>query len=510
MSNSKRLIETIVSKLKNALLNEEEGELGGDLAPSEETPENLANNAKLSANLYGDKLGNTDKLKANNIIKSTLLKGYAGAIDATFIDDLDTRFSNNKRVSLDTPKTISYDYIIQSLIHLYHTPDGQLADIGGQSYPITANMKKNVYEGLLKMFDLQDKMNRWRFFIFGSNIPGVSLVPSILRPKISLRADGTYDFDEVDKYIEYLNFWLKSGQLLHILNKSSASHKGFAYVLTALRNKYIDLKRYESNPKRQAASYDAYTDPNYKVNLSDPINLGAKRDLGGRIDTTMDLRNLGGKDRGEDPAHHGLKKFVNALKVDLAGNDNSDLGDSEYETMAREIGSSLMNFVETKFKGTDKEYVVDLFKAKLNRDPASLNDITDPKYATIYPVANAEFAGKPRNYPQVYFRNAYSKVIKPEADRLEREYIYKMDLDMTPQGASDDWKEKGDSKGDAKPQYSDYKDPHGMHKRVNAITGKPETFVDYGDYFNSLEEGSKSKSMLGSIQAAVDGFFLND
>ena len=513
MSNSKRLIETIVSKLKNALLNEEEaetGEMDDAVSPSSENPAQLAINAKQSANLYGDRLGSTDKLRANEIIKNTLLKGYAGAVDATFIDDLDTRFQNNKRISLDTPKTLSYDYIIQSLISLYHTPDGQLADIGGQSYPVTANMKKNVYEGLLKMFDLQDTMRRWRFFIFGSNIPGVSLVPSNLRPKISLKPDGTYDFDEVDKYVEYLNFWLKSGQLIHILNKSSASHKGFAYVLTALRNKYIDLKRYESSPARKAASYDTYTDPNYSADLSSPTALGAKKDLGGRIDTTMDLRNLGGKDRGEDPAHHTLKHFVNALKVDIAGTDNSGLNDSEYETMAREIGSNLMNFVEEKFGGTDKAYVVDLFKAKLNRDPASLNDITDPKYAAIYPTAHAAFTGKPRNYPQVYFRNAYSKVIKPEADRLEKEYIYKMDLDMTPQGASDDWREKGDA-GDAdKLQYTDYKDPHSMHKRVNAITGKPETFVDYGDYFNSLEEGSKAKSTLSNIQAAVDNFFLTD
>lgn len=510
MSNSKRLIESIVAKLRNTLLSEEEAEPTGDVQPSAENPEQLASNAKMSANLYGDRLGNTEKLKANNIIKNTLMKGYAGAIDATFIDDLDARFNNNKRVSLDTPKTISYDYIIQSLIYLYHTPEGQSVDIGGQSFPMTANMKKNVYEGLLKMFDLQDAARRWRFFIFGSNIPGVSLVPSVMRPKVSLKADGTYDFDEVDKYTEYLNFWLKSGQLMHILSKSSASHKGFAYVLTAIRNKYIDLKRYEASPKRQRADYDAYTDPNYKADLSDPRSLGAKKDLGGRIDTTMDLRNLGGKDRGEDPAHHRLQHFVSALKVDIAGNDNSGLGDSEYESMAREIGSSLLDFVERTYKGTDKEYVIDLFKAKLNREPASLNDITNPEYAGMYPAANAAFAGKPRNYPQVYFRNAYTKTIKPEADRLEKEYIQKMDLDMRPQGASADWKEKGDSGDAEKLAYDDYKDPHGMHKRVNAITGKPETFVDYGDYWNSLEEGEGAKSLLNTVQSAVDNFFLTD
>lgn len=511
MSKSKRLIESIVSKLKSTLLNEEELEPTGDVEPSSDDPTKMASNAKASANLYGDRLDNTTKMKANNIVKNTLLKGYTGAVDATFIDDLDTRFDSGKRVSLDTPKTLSYDYIIQNLIYLYHTPEGQLVDIGGQSFPMTSNMKKNVYEGLLKMFDLQDSMRRWRFFIFGSNIPGVSLVPSVYRPKMSLKPDGTYDFDEVDKYVEYLNFWLKSGQLIHILNKSATSHKGFAYILTALRNKYIDLKRYESSPKRQRADYDAYTDPEYKgLDLTDPHSMGAKKDLGGRIDTTMDLRNLGGKDRGEDPAHHTLQRFVNAIKVDLAGNDPSGVDESEYESMAKHIGSSLLKFVETTYRGTKKEYVIDLFTAKLNRNPASLNDITNPEYAKLYPTANAAFAGKPRNYPQVYFRDAYTKTIKPEADRLEKEYIDQMGLEMRPQGASPDWKEKGDAGDVEKLQYTDYADPHSMHKRVNAITGQPEKFVDYGDYWNSLEENEGISNVLNNVQSAVDNFFLTD
>ena len=137
MSNSKRLIESIVAKLRNTLLSEEEAESTGDVQPSTESPEQLASNAKTSANLYGDRLGNTEKLKANNIIKNTLMKGYAGAVDATFIDDLDARFNNNKRVSLDTPKTISYDYIIQSLIYRYHTPEAQSLDIAAPPIPMT-------------------------------------------------------------------------------------------------------------------------------------------------------------------------------------------------------------------------------------------------------------------------------------------------------------------------------------------------------------------------------------
>ncbi len=518
MLNSKRIVEGIIGKLKNILLEEDDLDMEPEEAPNSQEAipaAQISANSKHKANQYGDKLSATDKIKANNIVKNTLLKGAAGAVDATFIDDLDTRFTNNQRTSLDTPKTLSYDYILHMLVHLYQAADGEVVDVGGQTFPLTANMKRNVYEGLLKMFDLQDRANRWKWFIFGSNIPGVSLVKPIYRPKISLKRDGTYDFEEVDHYIEYLNFWLKNGQLIHMLNRMMGNpkdnHNAFAYVITALRNKYISLKRYEGSAKRQSADYDAYTDPNYQANLTDPRALGAKKDLGGKIDTTMDLRNLGAKDRGEDPAHHTLQRFVNALKVDIEGNDGME--DSERESMAKTIGAQLLAYVENKFTNMPKmEWLPDVFKAKLSGNPPSLNHISRPEYQQMYPTAYAAFHGKPVNYPMVYFRNAYKKYIKPEADRLEKQYIDQMDLDMRPQGAHDDWQEKGDKdKGEEKLSYGDYANPLTMTKRTNALTGEPETYSSYDDLWQSLEEGGDKKGDLAAaVSSAVDNFFLND
>jgi len=539
MSSIRKTIEETVKKLKATLLNEEDpaaqapkGSYDTDAMRARrergnENPEIVAQRAKASANSYADRLSGTDRIKADSIIKNTLLKGYSGAIDASWITDLDSRWTKNpeggygKRISFDTPKTISYDYIIQMLGSLYNTPDGKPIEIGGQQLidtkgnPIlmSSNIKSNVYEGLLKMFDLQDKDGRWKWFTFGSNIPGVSLVPSTYRPKISIKPDGTLDFDEVDEYMKYLNFWLKSGQLQNILKKGGFYDKGFAYVITAIRNKYIELKVNEGRKRQAKQSYDAYTDPNYSVNMSDPSMLGAKKDLGGKIDSTMDLRYLGTKDRGEDPGHNSITRFVNTLKVDIAGASDLDMEDSEREGMAKLIGGKLLDFVNSYY--ADKPYIIDLFKAKLSRNPASLNDITNPEYAEMYPHAQAAFAGKPRNYPQVYFRNAYQKAIKPEADNLEAQYIKQMDIDAKPTGASSDWKEKGGS-GEEKEKlsYSDYANPNAMVKRVNKVTGKPETFDDYGDYWNSLEEteggSDKAAKLSAVVMNAVDNFFLND
>lgn len=518
MSSIKQSINETIAKLKS-LISE------GDVTPTPELsamdkrrmvgsvdPTSAVSLATSSANNYGDRLDTTSKLKANEIVKGTLMKGHNGAVSAEFIDDLDARWDNKKRISLDTPKTIAYDYIIQNLAAAYQTPDGSSIDVGGQPITITSSMKKNAYEGLLKMFDLEDAAGRWKWFIFGSNIPGISLVPSAYRPKVSTKADGTLDLEDVRDNISTLNYMLKQGKLQNLMSKAGFYDKGFAFVLTAVRNAYIDLKKTESMQKKQAASYDAYTDPDYAANLTDPRMVGIKKDLGGKADTSLDLRTVGTKDSGNDPGHNSITRFVNALKVDIDGRGDAGLDASEYADMAKAIGGQLLNFVETTF-GEKKPYIADLFKAKLNGDPNSLNDITDPKYVDMYPNAYAAFNGKPRNYPQVYFRNAYKQTIKPEADRIQKAYIDQMELDMNPMPANDEWKEK--SGGDEeKLAYQDFANPTSMTKRVNKITGKPERFQDDDEFYQSLEEtegnGDGKMKLAATFSSALDAFFLND
>jgi len=462
--------------------------------------------AHTSAMSYADRLGATDKMRANNIIISTLTRGYVGAIDASFIKDLDARWVNSKRVSLDTPQLISYDYIIQMLGYLYNSPDGQPIEVGGQQVMDTkgkpvlmsSSIKNNIKEGLLKMFNLKDKDGRWKWFIFGSNFPGVSMVPSQYRPKISTKPDGTLDFDEVDQNIAYLDFWLKSGQLLNMMTKSGFYDKGFAYVLTALRMKYIEMQRDKGRGKKRNSDADMtmpdaeWQDKVKHDLMNDPSMVGGKSHLGGKIDQTMDLRYLGTKDRGEDPGHNSLTRFVNALKVDIDGSSDLDGDSSEVAAMAKFVAEGLLKFV-TEYYAQDPKFI-DLYKAKMSRTPPSLNDITAPEFAQMYPHANAWFAGKPRNYPQVYFGNAYKKAIKPEAENLEAQFIKDMGLDTKPTGANDAWQEK-EKNNDEKLSYNDY-----VHDDPN-------------DVWQSLEEidgAGDGQQLKAAMSMALDKFFLSE
>jgi hypothetical protein len=500
MLSFKKSLEETILKMRNLL--SEAGE-----KPNMQTarrvvgrvdPSSAAQTAKASANAYGDRLGATDKLRANEIVKSTLSKGYAGAIDATFINDLDARWVNNKRVSLDTPKLISYDYIIQMLGYLYNTTEGETVEVGGQNFTMTSSMKKNIEAGLMKMFDLQDKQGRWRWFIFGSNFPGVSMVPANYRPKISTKPNGMLDFDEVDQYMSYLNFWLKGGQLLNMMTKAGFYDKGFAYALTTLRMKYIELQRDKGRGKKRNSDADMtmpdaeWQDKVKHDLMNDPSMVGGKSHLGGKIDQTMDLRYLGTKDRGEDPGHNSLTRFVNALKVDIDGSSDLDGDSSEVAAMAKFVAEGLLKFV-TEYYAQDPKFI-DLFKAKMSRVPPSLNDITAPEFAAIYPHANAWFQGKPRNYPHVYFGNAYKKAIKPEADNLEAQFIKDMEMNTKPVGARDAWQEK-EKNNDAKLSYNDY-----VHDDPNDVWQSLEETDGVGD-------GQKLKA---AMSMALDKFFLSE
>lgn len=535
MRSIKKSIEEAVLKLKSALLNEEDpvvpsgkgydtAALAARRAKGQVDAAEAPSRAMASAMSYADRLGGSDRMRADDIIKSTMTKGYAGAIDASFISDLDTRWTGNKRTSLDTPKTISYDYIIQMLAMAYNTPDGQNIQVGGQEFPVTPAMKKNIYEGLLKMFDLQDSKRRWSWFIFGSNIPGISMVPPVYRPKMSIKVDGTFDFEEMDQYMSYLNFWLKNGQLLSMMRKGGFYDKGFAYVLTALRMKYNELKRDEGRKKQKSQKYDAYTDTNYQgLDTTDPAMMGAKKDLRGKIDTSMDLRYLGTKDDGTNPGHNSIERFVQALKVDINQKSDLDASNPQVYGMADHIMNHMFDFVQQRFgeKPLSKGYPVipDLYKAKMTQTPKSLNDICrDPKYKDIYPNAYAAYLPYAETQPSAptvtwtnWFKAFYTPIVVPELERVTKDYIDAMDIEMDAK-ANDtlDFKEPASAK--EKPQYSDYKSPQGMAKRVNAITKKVEPFNDYDDLWNSLKEtdsnGTDRKSALSSAVLSTFNRFM--
>lgn len=535
MRNIKKSIEEAVLKLRSALLNEADpiapsgirydtDKLAARRTQGQMDASEIPSRAMQSAMGYADRLGSSDRLRADDIIKSTMTKGYAGAVDATFITDLDTRWANKKRISLDTPKTLSYDYIIQMLSMAYNTPDGQNIQVGGQQLPVTPGMKKNIYEGLLKMFDLQDSKGRWRWFIFGSDFPGVSMVPSMYRPKMSIKVDGTYDLDEMNDYIKYLNFWLKNGQLLNMMGKGGFYDKGFAYVLTAVRMKYNELKRDEGRKRQKAQSYDAYTDPDYKgLDLTDPAMMGAKKDLGGEIDTSMDLRYLGTKDDGTNPGHNSIQRFVQALKVDITQKSDLDTSNPQVYGMADHIMEHMFAFVQQRFgeKPLSKGYPVipDLYKAKMSQTPKSLNDICrDPKYKDIYPNAYAAYLPVAETQPSAptvtwtnWFKAFYQPIVVPELERITKEYIDAMDIEMdTKPKDTLDFKEPV---VDDKPTYKDYKSPQGMLKRVNAITKKAEPFNDYDDFWNHLKETEsdpidQKSSLTSSFLSTFNKFMM--
>jgi hypothetical protein len=479
-----------------------------------------------SAKNYADQLGSAEKIRANNIILNTLNKGAAGAVDATFINDLDSRWLGGKRVSLNSNRTIAYDYIIQMLCCVYNMAPGQTLNIGGQDVKIQSGMKEKAYEGLLRMFDLEDSAGRWRFFIFGSN--KYSTVPSKFRPKVSTLPDGSLDFGEVRKYIETLNFLLKSGGLANMLKKRDFYDKGAAYVLTAMRNKYIDIKRQE-NIKGGRDTFAHSYDDEHSLNLDDPTMLGMRSNSVAKYtDGSFDLRDLGGRDNGENPGHNSPKHFVNALKVNMKGKGDLDMNDQEAYGLADHIVDHMCRFVDEKFGQSPISHgypvIPDLFRAVMTQDPTSLNFICrDEKYKEIYPNAYQAYLGKPANYAQITYNNWQKKyflsVIAPEFEKVTKQYIDSMEIDMEDpvvpvktdkdgsQHAGIDFTSKSQD-ADDKLKYDDYSDPKRKFNRVNNITKKPEGFVDYDHYYQSLEEndGSEEGTKKDLFAAAMQTF----
>lgn len=480
-------------------------------------PSEAVSRSLQSAISYADRLSTSDKMRANNIIINTLRKGAAGCVDATFIRDLDTRWLGGTRVSLDSANTIAYDYIIQMLAAAYNMPEGKSLKVGEQEIPIQSGMKENAFGGLSRMFDLQDKSARWRWFIFGSQ--RYSTVPSAYRPKVSTLPDGKLNFAEVDKYIEDLNFILKSGKLAEMLKKRDFYDKGFAYVLTAVRNKYLDMKRVESKKGNRNTYAHDYTDD--ALPGSDPTMLGLRgNEIRRNMDTTFDTNDVNRRDNGENPGHNSPKHFVNALKVNIKG--DADVSVQETYGLADYVVDHICKFVDDKFGQAPVSHgypvIPDLFRAVMTREPSSLNFICrDEKYKDIYPNAYAAYLGKPANYAQITYNNWEKKymlpLVKPEMERATKEYIDQMELDMEDptmpvhkDKSGQEYASIDFSSPEAKEKatYGDYEDPRYKTKRVNAITKRPESFLDADDYWNSLEEnevegGDKKQEMFDAV-----------
>lgn len=536
-----RNINESISKLRSMLLNEEQPVVAKRKAydtdknreyakrraekSQVESPSDAVSRGMASANAYADRLGASHKIKANNIIINTLLKGYAGAVDATFIRDLDTRWTGKERVSLDSNDTNAYDYIIQMLAVAYNMTEGQTFNVGGQEIPITSGTREKVYNGLLKMFDIRDMAGRWRYFIFGS--AQHSLVKSKYRPKISTRPDGTLNFDEVNDYLDALNQQVRDGLLAHILTQGKFYDKGFAYFLGSVRNKYVSMLSKENQTGNRATNDHSYEDES--LPLSDPRMQGlVKTKTMKSTDTTMDISDVGRRDNGENPGHTSQKHFVNALRSNIKGKGDLDLTDPTVFTMAEYLRENVCKFVDERFGQAPRSIngypvIPELFRAHITREPASLQYIcVGDKYKEIYPNVYAAYFGKSPEAPAMAYINwekkYYASVVAPEIERITKQYIDEMDLDneeskVPTKKRSDgsdvatiDFGGKPTGKDNAekdKLAYADYADPLRQVKRVNSRTGEKERFVDYGEFYDQLEENdgeeNKKQEMLDAV-----------
>ena len=400
-------INESISKLRNVVLGESydknrrqpmneaepEAELedGTEKVNSTGDPSALSMISKHSANKYADQLGFGDKVAAIEIVKNTLMKGASGAVDATYINDLDTRWEGGERKFMSTPRTTSYDYIIQSLIYVMHANTGALVEIGGQEFPVTEKMKDNAYEGLARMFDVTDSNNRWMFFIFGSNYPGVSSVPEQYRPKPPVDHNGKRDYAKIREYLSKIKEKMLGGSLYKWLMFHGAAESGFAYILKCMRNEFLMLVRASKSKKAQ---------------VQNPEN------------------------------HTSFEPLSNTIPDEGDGQNREDMGTF--------IAQGLLAHVEKKF--ANKPWFIDLFKAKAAG--FSLYKILDPAYATLFPHAYEHYKTAKRGAAiQTAFYHPYKTVIRPEAQRLRALFLKNNELDAEPMKARDDWKEK-EEKGD--------------------------------------------------------------
>lgn len=460
---------------------------------------------------YADLISSAEKMNANNIILNTLKKGANGAVDATFINDLDSRWLSGQRVTNYSNKTNTYDYIIQMLCCVYNMTEGQKLNVGDQEIPIQSGMKQNAYDGLLRMFDLQDRAGRWRHFIFGSE--KYSLVDKKYRPRVSTRPNGSLDFQEVDKYMSDINMMLRNGGLRNVLKKREFYEgSAVAYVMTTVRNKYLDIKRME-NAKGDRATYDHGYEEN-PLDIGDPTMLGLRPNLVGiNTDKSLDISDVGRRDNGANPGHNSPKRFVGALKGNIKGKGDLDFSDPDIYSMADHIIDHICSFVDEKFGQAPVSHgypvIPDLFRATMTQDPTSLNFICrDEKYKEIYPNAYAAYLGKPANYAQITYNNWQKKyflsMVAPEFEKVTKQYIDHMNIDMEDpivpvqkdkdgvEHAGIDFTTKSDGK--EKLTAKDYADP------------RDKGFVDYDHYYNSLEEnddaeGSAKEEMMNAVMS---------
>ena len=522
MSNLKRSILEVVNKLHKTLLKEEgpEGTPVGSELKADPGNAALAARAKQSANQYADQLDGSARIQANGIIMNTLKRGYAGAVDATFLTDLDARWKDGQRASGSSPKFRAYDYIIQTLASIYQTPNGQPIQVGDQSLPMTSGLKKNAYDGLLKMFNLADADNRWFNFIFGSPVPGVATNPK-RTPRINTFPDGKKDFAGAKNRVADVNHLLQTGKLLYYMSQPGFYDKGFAYAIDAIRMLYIQLERDKNRGRIEKHGDDDYLKgDDGKLKLSNPRMVGMKNDLKGKTDQNVDLRYVGTKDGGEDPGFHNIERFVNALKVDLKNKSDLDVSNPEVYNMADHLINEVYKFLRRRFNKfpLSKGYpvIADLHKAKMTQNPASLNDIhRDPKWAAIYPEAYAAYSQVPENpnFASVvynkWFDQYYAEVVAPETERIAKKYVDAMDIDMDVKVRSTMW-DKNASKNNvkaepvAKATSDDYEDPS---SRINPKTGKK--FQGYDDYYASLEEtdgqgGGGKAALLSAVMNVIN------
>jgi len=174
-----------------------------------------------------NKIPTSLKIKGDEIVKDILTKGQSGAVDYSFIDDsgrtitpdsaqkaidkitqnlpenpteeelkeADTQIAviqNRLAGNQNTPKSDSYDYIAEKLIQIYALPDGDMTSLG---FPVTAQMKTNIIQGLTKMFDMYDRAGVFKsFFIGGKN----SSRYGNTRPKLPRKKDGSVNWEFFD------------------------------------------------------------------------------------------------------------------------------------------------------------------------------------------------------------------------------------------------------------------------------------------------------------------------
>lgn len=464
MAQKNILIEQTINKLK-AILLKEEGEYG-----------TWADRAKSGANAYGDKLGVSSKIEGNDKVIQILKKGDGAGISASFINDMNTRYDKSSgksiRTSDDTPKFITFDYIVQMLLHVYHTPVNQSVQIGEQQIVVTPKMKTNIYNGLLGMFNLKDPKGVMKNILFGSG--KYSLVQSKFRPRLPRTSTGAIDHQAIDDKLNDLNFELAKGLMKNIINSPNSLDKGSAYILVSLRNTLINLF---NNQNRKASG--------------DGDIFGMKNHMAGKVDPGVDLSTFGGKDRGDDPMHTSQTRYVDAMKDAI----DTSLGSQAPDSYKQEVASKANEEIYQQMVQKMPPHLADLYKA-IAIDGIRMNAVASPENATAYPAAYEFFKDKPEQvggYFQGMFKGnqKFHVILK----NVMKKYVDDLDRQMT----------------DFQPKWK-------MAKTTDAPTGKPTglrksdeldndpSYVDVGDpdqFYANMKEAFEIDGKLNNLVANI-------